>query len=168
MQGRIQDFKLGRGAYLKKNAPSGGRRENFWGISCEKSRFYAKKSYFFQFQGPPPPGSAPANVLSKLPRAHLVVVEQGAQLQKAPREQNRVLNCRRHQGTMLKGMLMIKIIYMCVTRNSCTPTCTPRAQCRRASCLGLRIINREKVFSDYSIIGSLTVEGTKGRCKMVY
>ena len=21
----------------------GGRRENFWGISCEKSRFYAKK-----------------------------------------------------------------------------------------------------------------------------
>jgi hypothetical protein len=27
----------------------GGRRENFWGISCEKARFYAKKSYFFQF-----------------------------------------------------------------------------------------------------------------------
>jgi hypothetical protein len=27
----------------------GGRRENLWGISCEKSRFYAKKSYFFQF-----------------------------------------------------------------------------------------------------------------------
>jgi hypothetical protein len=25
----------------------GGRRENIWGISCEKSRFYAKKSYFF-------------------------------------------------------------------------------------------------------------------------
>jgi hypothetical protein len=74
VQGRIQDFKLG-GA-LKKIAPSGGRRENFgvfrvknhdftpknvifsncggrrencWGISCEKSRFYAKKSYFFQF-----------------------------------------------------------------------------------------------------------------------
>jgi hypothetical protein len=76
MQGRIQDLKLG-GAHLKKIAPSGGgakifgvfrvknhdvtpknhicsncgrRRENFWGISCEKSRFYAKKkSYFFQF-----------------------------------------------------------------------------------------------------------------------
>ena len=47
MQGRIQDFKLG-GAHLKKIAASGGRRENFWGISCEKSRFYAKKSYFFQ------------------------------------------------------------------------------------------------------------------------
>jgi hypothetical protein len=34
---------------LKKIAPSGGRREHFWGISCEKSRFYAKKLYFFQF-----------------------------------------------------------------------------------------------------------------------
>ena len=48
LQGRIQDFKLG-GAHIKKVAPSGGRREKFWGISCEKSRFYAKKSYFFQF-----------------------------------------------------------------------------------------------------------------------
>jgi hypothetical protein len=37
-----------RGGALKKIAPSGGRRENFWGISCEKSRFYAKKSYVFQ------------------------------------------------------------------------------------------------------------------------
>jgi hypothetical protein len=46
-QGRIQDFKLGGGA-LKKIAASGGRREKFWGISCEKSRFYAKKSYYFQ------------------------------------------------------------------------------------------------------------------------
>jgi hypothetical protein len=44
MQGRIQDFKLG-GA-LKKIAPSGGRRENCWGNSCEKSRFYAKKIIF--------------------------------------------------------------------------------------------------------------------------
>ena len=42
IQGRIQEFKLGGGA-LKKIAPSGGRRENFWGISCEKSLFYAKK-----------------------------------------------------------------------------------------------------------------------------
>ena len=25
----------------------GGRRETFWGISCEKSPFYAKKTYFF-------------------------------------------------------------------------------------------------------------------------
>ena len=75
IQGRIQDFKLG-GAHLKKLrrvkggakifgvfrvknhdfipknlifSNCGGRRENFWGILCEKSRFYAKKSYFFQF-----------------------------------------------------------------------------------------------------------------------
>ena len=33
-QGRIQDFKLG--GVHKKIAPSGGRRENVWGISCEK------------------------------------------------------------------------------------------------------------------------------------
>ena len=49
LQGRIQDFKLG-GMHLSKNAPSGGRREHFWGISCEKSRFYAKKSNFFQLR----------------------------------------------------------------------------------------------------------------------
>jgi hypothetical protein len=29
-----------RGAHLKKIAPREGRRENFWGISCEKSLFY--------------------------------------------------------------------------------------------------------------------------------
>ena len=53
LQGRIQYFKLGGGGggALKKIAPSGGRRENLGGISCEKSRFYAKKSYFFQFYG---------------------------------------------------------------------------------------------------------------------
>ena len=49
LQGQIQDFKLG-GTHLKI-APSGGRREKFWGISCEKSRFYAKKSYFSNFRG---------------------------------------------------------------------------------------------------------------------
>ena len=38
-----------RGGALKKIAPSGGRSETFWGISCEKSRFLAKNSYFFQF-----------------------------------------------------------------------------------------------------------------------
>jgi hypothetical protein len=48
-QGRIQDFKLGGGA-LKKIAPIGGGREHFWGISYEKLRFYAKKSYFFQLR----------------------------------------------------------------------------------------------------------------------
>jgi hypothetical protein len=41
----------GGGGALKKNAPSGGRHENFWGISCEKSRFYAKKIIFFPILG---------------------------------------------------------------------------------------------------------------------
>jgi hypothetical protein len=94
MQGRIQDFKLG-GAHLKKlrRAEGGakmfgvfrvknhdftpknqifskcrGRRENCWGISCEKSRFYTKKSDFSNFRGgarrvrPLPPRSAPGMV----------------------------------------------------------------------------------------------------------
>ena len=39
-----------RGGALKKIAPSGGRREKFWGISCEKSRFYAKKLYCLQLR----------------------------------------------------------------------------------------------------------------------
>ena len=42
-------FKVRGGGTLKKMATSGGRRQHFWGISCEKSRFYATKSYFFQF-----------------------------------------------------------------------------------------------------------------------
>ena len=90
-EGRIQDFKL-EGAHLKKLhraeggakivgvirvknhdftpknhifSNCGGRRENFWGISCEKSRFHANKIIFFPILGgappppPPPPGSAP-------------------------------------------------------------------------------------------------------------
>ena len=44
----------GEGGALKKIVPSGGRRKNCWGIWCEKSRFYAKKSYFFQFEGGAP------------------------------------------------------------------------------------------------------------------
>ena len=43
-------FQVRGGGALKKIAPSGGRREKFGGISCEKSRFYAKKSYFFQLR----------------------------------------------------------------------------------------------------------------------
>ena len=61
----------GGGGALKKIAPSGGRRENFWGISCEKSRFYAKKILFFPILGggarrvrPPPPESAPVGGVS--------------------------------------------------------------------------------------------------------
>ena len=69
VQGRIQDFKLKLhraegganifGAFRVKNhdftpknhifSNGEGRRVNYWGISCEKSRFYANKSYFFQF-----------------------------------------------------------------------------------------------------------------------
>jgi hypothetical protein len=37
----------------------GGRRENFWGISFEKSRFCAKKSYFFPILGGARAGCAP-------------------------------------------------------------------------------------------------------------
>ena len=37
-------FQVRGGGALKKIAPSGGWREHFWGISCEKSLFYAKKS----------------------------------------------------------------------------------------------------------------------------
>jgi hypothetical protein len=47
----------GGGDALKKNAPSGGS------ISCEKSRFYAKKIIFFPILGRAPgrpSGSAPA------------------------------------------------------------------------------------------------------------
>jgi hypothetical protein len=49
----------GGGGTLKKIAPSGGRHENIWGISCEKSRFYAKKSYFFPILGGACAGCAP-------------------------------------------------------------------------------------------------------------
>jgi hypothetical protein len=88
IQGRIQDFKLG-GAHLEKLRrveggakifgvfrvknhdftpknhifPNcGGRRENFGGISCEKSRFYAIFSppTLGGRAGCAPPGSAPA------------------------------------------------------------------------------------------------------------
>jgi hypothetical protein len=44
MAGADPGFQV-RGGALTKIAPCGGRRENLWGISCEKSRFYAKKSY---------------------------------------------------------------------------------------------------------------------------
>ena len=56
IQGADPGFQV-RGGALKKNASSGGRHENFWGISCEKSRFYAKKIIFFPILGgaPPPP-----------------------------------------------------------------------------------------------------------------
>jgi hypothetical protein len=46
VQGQIQDLMLGGGRTYKNCAE---RREarKFWGISCEKSRFYANKIIFF-------------------------------------------------------------------------------------------------------------------------
>ena len=64
MMGRIQDSKLG-GA-LKKIAPSGGRRENFGGISCENSRFYAKKADYRISLLPLTSNSKNKTVVSKL------------------------------------------------------------------------------------------------------
>jgi hypothetical protein len=49
ISGADSGFQVRGGRAIKKIAPSGGRHEHFWGTSCEKSRFYAKKSYFFQF-----------------------------------------------------------------------------------------------------------------------
>ena len=40
-----------RGVALKKIAPNGRRREHFWGISCEKSRFYANNYIFCNSEG---------------------------------------------------------------------------------------------------------------------
>jgi hypothetical protein len=47
ISGADPGFQVREGA-LKNIVPSGGRHENFLDISCEKSRFYAKKSYYFQ------------------------------------------------------------------------------------------------------------------------
>jgi hypothetical protein len=63
MQGRIQDFKMG--GSLKINAPTGGRREHFWGISCEKITILRQKIIFFPIlgggghDGQPPPLDPP-------------------------------------------------------------------------------------------------------------
>jgi hypothetical protein len=46
--GADRGFQVREGAH-KKVATSGESCENYRGISCEKSRFYAKKSYFLQF-----------------------------------------------------------------------------------------------------------------------
>ena len=68
LTGADRGFQIRGGGVVKKIAPSGGRRENIWGISCEKSRFYPQKIIFFPILGggvcrvhppPPPSGSAP-------------------------------------------------------------------------------------------------------------
>jgi hypothetical protein len=55
-------FRVKNHDFTQKNhifSICGGRRENCWGISCEKSRFYAKKSYFFPILGGRAPGAPP-------------------------------------------------------------------------------------------------------------
>jgi hypothetical protein len=47
VSGADPEFQVRGGGALKKIAPSGGRLENLLGISCEKSRFYAKKIIIF-------------------------------------------------------------------------------------------------------------------------
>ena len=55
---RVKNHDFTPKNYIFSNC--GGRRENCWGISCEKSRFYAKKSYFFPILGGAHrPGCAP-------------------------------------------------------------------------------------------------------------
>ena len=56
----------GGGGALKKIAPSGGRRENFGGISCENSRFYAKKADYRISLLPLTSNSKNKTVVSKL------------------------------------------------------------------------------------------------------
>ena len=52
----------GGGAHLNKlHRAEGGAK--IWGISCEKSRFYAKKIIFFPILGPPPPPPVSAPVV---------------------------------------------------------------------------------------------------------
>ena len=48
----LEVFRVKNHDFTPKNhifSNCGGRRENFWDISYEKSRFYAKISDFFQF-----------------------------------------------------------------------------------------------------------------------
>ena len=63
-------FQVRGGGALKKIAPNGGRRENFWGISCKKSRFHTKKHILSNIRGGggarrvrPPPWIRPCYVL---------------------------------------------------------------------------------------------------------
>jgi hypothetical protein len=85
LQGRIQDFKLGGAHLIKLRRAEGGTKivwvfrvknhdftpkrsyfsnfrggaRYFWGISCGKSRIYAKKIIFLPILGVPPPLNPP-------------------------------------------------------------------------------------------------------------
>ena len=63
--GADPEFQVRGGGALNKIAPSGGRRETFWGISCEKSPFKPKNLIFSNVR-PPSTGSAPAIQLQLL------------------------------------------------------------------------------------------------------
>ena len=55
------DFTSNNHIFQILGGGGGGGARNVWGISCEKSRFYAKKIIFLPILGgpPPPPESAP-------------------------------------------------------------------------------------------------------------
>jgi hypothetical protein len=59
-------FQVRGGGALKKIAPSGGRREICLGISCENSRFYAKKADYRISLLPLTSNSKNKTVVSKL------------------------------------------------------------------------------------------------------
>jgi hypothetical protein len=44
-------FQVREAHFQTKNCAERREALNFWGFSCEKSRFYAKKSYFFPILG---------------------------------------------------------------------------------------------------------------------
>ena len=75
----------------------GGRREKCWGISCEKSRFYAKKTYFFPILGgactgcapPPPPPLDPP-----LSRVFIMSYFQGISIISCPKKIMQALTSR--------------------------------------------------------------------------
>ena len=51
LSGADPGFQVRGGGSLKKIAPSGGRREKFWGISCENHDFTPKNLIFSNFRG---------------------------------------------------------------------------------------------------------------------
>ena len=68
-------FSSKGGAHLRKLRRAEGVAKYFGVFRVKKSRFYAKKSYFFPILGgatPPPPGSAPCIVQVDM---HLIVAK---------------------------------------------------------------------------------------------
>ena len=59
LTGADPGFQVRGGGTLKKIAPSGGSRENIWGISCEKNTILRQKIIFFAILGGGGAGCAP-------------------------------------------------------------------------------------------------------------